>query len=147
MLPFRSKDYIMNTKQTFVKGCSKMGKNTSPCFVLSLELENNPLIFSVIEDELEICRVIYNTILGKYLKLEHQMKREKAYKKLIRQYKAVSGKLEKTPKDEHLKAEKKTIQEKLKQLREKYQITEYVSHKWVKPIREHFGNKVNNKKR
>lgn len=72
-----------------------MAKTSSPSFVLSLELKKNPLLFSVAFDELEICRVIYNTVLGKYLKLEKQMKREKRYKKLIRQLKAVSKKLEK----------------------------------------------------
>ncbi|MGW8905576.1 hypothetical protein, partial [Heyndrickxia sporothermodurans] len=58
-------------------------KTSSPSFVLSLELKKNPLLFSVAFDELEICRVIYNTVLGKYLKLEKQMKREKRYKNLF----------------------------------------------------------------
>ncbi|MED3650760.1 hypothetical protein [Heyndrickxia sporothermodurans] len=79
-----------------------MAKTSSPSFVLSLELKKNPLLFSVAFDELEICRVIYNTVLGKYLKLEKQMKREKRYKKLIRQLKAVSKKLEKNEQNKAL---------------------------------------------
>ncbi len=78
-----------------------MTKNQSPSFVLSLELASRPSIFAVASDELEICGVIYNTILGQYLKLEEQMKREKQYKKLIRQYKGVSKKLH-TDKDNAL---------------------------------------------
>ncbi|MFC8575084.1 hypothetical protein ACFUCO_17005 [Heyndrickxia sporothermodurans] len=120
-----------------------MAKTSSPSFVLSLELKKNPLLFSVAFDELEICRVIYNTVLGKYLKLEKQMKREKRYKKLIRQLKAVSKKLEKNEQNKALIKDKKHIQDELKTLREKYHLTEYSSHVWVKPVREHFGSKVN----
>ena len=79
-----------------------MAKAISPSFVLSLELKSNVLMFSVIEDELEICRVMYNTVLGTYLKLETQMKREKSYKKWIREYRFVSKKLERNPNDEVL---------------------------------------------
>jgi len=64
-----------------------MAKRRSPSFVPSLELKEDPMLFSIIVDNLEICRVMYNTILGKYLKLETQMKREKQYKKYIRQWK------------------------------------------------------------
>lgn len=68
-------------------GGFQMAKRRSPSFVLSLELKEDPMLFSIIVDNLEICRVMYNTILGKYLKLETQMKREKKYKKYIRQWK------------------------------------------------------------
>ena len=90
-----------------------MAKAISPSFVLSLELKSNVLMFSVIEDELEICRVMYNTVLGTYLKLETQMKREKSYKKWIREYRFVSKKLERNPNDEVLVKEKKIIQKTL----------------------------------
>ena len=58
-------------------GDFQMAKRRSPSFVPSLELKEDPMLFSIIIDNLEICRVMYNTILGKYLKLETQMKREK----------------------------------------------------------------------
>ena len=124
-------------------GYSCMAKTTSPSFVFSLELEKNPIVFSVIEKELEIARVIYNTVLGKYLKLEEQMKREKRYKKLVLQNRGVSKKLAKDPSNKILIAEKKCIQAAFEELRLKYALTEYASHEWIKPIREHFGNKVN----
>jgi hypothetical protein len=101
------------------------------------------LMFSLLSDELEICRVMYNTILGTYLKRETQMKRKKTYKRLIRQFKGVAKKLEKDEENTFLKREKKGIQEELKTLRQKYQLTEYASHEWVKPVRKHFDNKVN----
>lgn len=120
-----------------------VAKAQSPSFVLSLGLAHHPRIFAVISDELEICRVIYNTILGQYLKLEEQMKREKQYKKLIRQYKGVSKKLQTDKDNPFLMNELKLIRQKLKALREKYQLTEYASHHWVKPVRKHFQNRVN----
>src|SRR5699024_6313462 len=46
------------------------------------------MLFSIIVDNLKICRVMYNTILGKYLKLETQMKREKQYKVNTKKFKA-----------------------------------------------------------
>jgi hypothetical protein len=100
-------------------------------------------MFSTISDELEICRVMYNTILGRYLLVEKQMKRENVYKKLIRQWKGVQNKLQKDKENAFLLNEKKSIQQEFQTLREKYHLTEYASHKWVKPVRKHFGNKVN----
>ncbi|MBS4178442.1 hypothetical protein [Lederbergia citrea] len=120
-----------------------MAKESSPSFVLSVEIERNPKMFSIISDELEICRVMYNTVLGQYLKREKQMKREKHYHKLIRQWKGVSKKLEKDQKNPLLLNEKKHLQQQFKALREKYLLMEYASHDWVKPVRNHFGNKVN----
>src|SRR5690625_2879296 len=69
-------------------GGFQMAKRRSPSFVLSLELKEDPMLFSIIVDNLEICRVMYNTILGKYLKLETQMKREKNTRNI-----SVSGKI------------------------------------------------------
>src|SRR5699024_3396526 len=40
-------------------------------------------------------------------------------------------------------SDKKHIKVQLNDLRKKYQLTEYASHMWVKPVREHFGNRVN----
>ncbi|MGM8364055.1 RNA-guided endonuclease TnpB family protein [Virgibacillus sp. W0181] len=120
-----------------------MSKRRSPSFVLSLELRKDPALFSVIANNLEICRVMYNTVLGSYLKLETQMKRERKYKKYIRQWKAVSKKLEQDHENPSLIQDKKHIEAQLSDLRKKYQLTEYASHHWVKPVRQHFGNRVN----
>src|SRR5690625_2397006 len=105
-----------------------MAKRRSPSFVLSLELKEDSMLFSIIVDNLEICRVMYNTILGKYLKLETQMKREKQYKKYSRQWKALSRKLETDGGNTILMADKKHIEAQLNDLRKKYQLTEYASH-------------------
>ncbi|QKY69885.1 hypothetical protein [Lentibacillus sp. CBA3610] len=60
-------------KHTFLANeVSTLAKRTSPTFVLTLELDHHPRMFSVITDELEICRVIYNTVLGEYLKRDKQ---------------------------------------------------------------------------
>lgn len=120
-----------------------MVKRQSPTFVLTQELEEQPLLFSIIEKELEICRVMYNTILGNYLKLEKQMKREKQFKSLLRQYKGVQKKLEKDIENKQLIEEKKVLQQAFKLLRDQYELNEYASHNWVKVIRKHFGNQLN----
>jgi hypothetical protein len=120
-----------------------MVKKQSPTFVLTQELEEQPLLFFIAENELENCRVMYNTILDNYLKLEKQMKREKQFKKLMRQYKGVQKKLEKDTKNKQLVEEKKVLQQAFKLLRDQYQLNEYASHYWVKAIRKHFGNQVN----
>jgi chromosome segregation ATPase len=70
-----------------------MAKETTPSFVLTLELETNPSIISSIESNLEVSRVIYNSCLGELVKREKQMKRTKKYKKVRRCLRAVSKKL------------------------------------------------------
>ncbi|RHW39033.1 hypothetical protein D1B31_13805 [Neobacillus notoginsengisoli] len=115
----------------------------SPSFVLTLELNSHPRMFSVADKELEILRVLYNTVLGNYLKLENQMKRLKEYKKWIRQLKGIKRKLARDEENPFLQNELKCLREKLKGLRDQYQLTEYASHTWVKSIRKHFGDKVN----
>lgn len=120
-----------------------MAKQSSPSFVLTLELEKSPRLFSRISDELEICRVMYNSVLGHYLKREKQMKRTKTYKRLIREYKGVSKKLNHDEENPMLIQDKMRIQQQLKALRETFQLTEYASHEWARAIRKHFGDKVN----
>ncbi|WP_059173465.1 hypothetical protein [Bacillus sp. FJAT-27445] len=115
----------------------------SPSFVLTLELDSHPGLFSAADKELEILRVIYNTVLGNYLKLENQMKRLKEYKRWIRQLHGIKGKLAFDEENPFLQNELECVRERLKDLREQYQLTEYASHAWVKGIRKHFGDKVN----
>ncbi|WP_257351001.1 hypothetical protein [Pseudalkalibacillus decolorationis] len=120
-----------------------MAKGQSPSFVFTLELERDPRLFSILERELEVCRVIYNTVLGMYLKREHQYKREKAYKRCLRQLKGIRQKLGSDQYNPTLIEERKNVSMQLNQLREKHQLTEYAAHQWVKSIRQHFGNQVN----
>jgi len=56
------------------------------------------------------------------------MKREKQYKKYIRQWKALSRKLETDGGNTTLLADKKHTEAQLSDLRKKYQLTEYASH-------------------
>ncbi|WP_313428539.1 hypothetical protein [Siminovitchia terrae] len=69
-----------------------MAKDLTPTYVISQEMDCSPAVRSAILKELELCRVMQNTILGEYLKRDKQMKRRKIFKKLIRQYKAVKEK-------------------------------------------------------
>ncbi len=124
-------------------GGVEVAKGQSPSFVFTLELEKNPRLFSNLEKELEVCRVIYNTVLGMYLKREQQFKREKVYKRCIRQLKGIHHKLRLDEDNLILKEERKALYLQLNQLREKYQLTEYAAHQWIKPIRQHVGNQVN----
>ncbi|WP_156324516.1 hypothetical protein [Bacillus sp. FJAT-27245] len=77
---------------------------------------------------MEILRVIYNTVLGNYLKRENQMKRLKEYKRSIRQLHGLKRKLAIDEGNPCLLNELECLRERLKDLREQYQLTEYASH-------------------
>jgi hypothetical protein len=132
-----------------VNGGEEMARDKSPTFVLPIKLKHDERLISIIESELEINRIIYNTCLGELLKREHSMKRTKCYKKCIRDTRAVSEKLrlaEKSKKADRIKGykeKKKRISKRFQSLREAFGLTEYSIHAYVPPIRFHFGNRVN----
>ena len=70
-----------------------MAKTKTPSFIIDAELKGKNRDLLMIESELEINRVIYNTSLGEYLKREKQMKRKKRYKKLVRISRAIKSHL------------------------------------------------------
>lgn len=126
-----------------------MAKDTSPTFVLSLKLLIQKADAGLIEKENEINRVLYNTCLGELLKRETSMKRTKRFKKVLRQYRAISIKLDQaeSKKDKQdiafFKAEKRGVQVAFKELRTEFGLTEYSIHAFMTPVRAHFGNRIN----
>ncbi|MEH7246919.1 hypothetical protein V7114_09080, partial [Neobacillus niacini] len=72
-----------------------MAKVKTPSFIIDVELKGRNRDFLMIESELEVNRVIYNTSLGENLKREKQMKRTKRYKKLVRISRAIKSHLAK----------------------------------------------------
>ena len=131
-----------------VKGV-EMAKETTPSFVLTLEMETNPSIISSIESDLEVSRIIYNSCLGELVKREKQMKRTKKYKKIRRCLRAVSKKLsyyetqENKAKIEFYQAEKKQLISELLDIQKQFYLSEYSMHEYMKSIRNHFGDTLN----
>jgi len=122
-----------------------MAKDTTPSFTLEVELVVSPFIVSMIERELDINRVVYNTTLGELLKREKQLKQAKRYKKSMRVLFALNQQLSSCDKktEKKLTQEKKTITAILTSLREEYGLTEYSMHAYCTPIRHHFQDAVN----
>ena len=128
----------------------KVGEKTvkakTPSFIMDVELIGKNRDFLMVESELEINRVIYNTSLGEYLKREKQMKRTKRYKKLVRILGAIKLHLAENAnkeKMEYFQNEKKNLSEEFKKLREEFGLTEYSMHEYIKEVRNHFNGKTN----
>ncbi|SDN85777.1 hypothetical protein [Bacillus sp. OK048] len=123
-----------------------MAKAKTPSFIIDVELKGRNRDFLMIESELEVNRVIYNTSLGEYLKREKQMKRTKRYKKLVRITRAIKSHLAKNSNKEKMKYyqnEQKNLSEEFKKLREEFGLTEYSMHEYIKEVRNHFNGKTN----
>ncbi|MDR7079207.1 hypothetical protein J2Y03_004265 [Neobacillus niacini] len=123
-----------------------MVKAKTPSFIIDVELKGTNRDLLMIDAELEINRVIYNTSLGEYLKREKQMKRTKRYKKFVRISRAIKSQLAKNSnkeKMEYYRDERKNLSEEFKKLREEFGLTEYSMHEYIKEVRNHFHGKVN----
>ncbi len=123
-----------------------MAKAKTPSFIIDVELKGKNRDFLMIESELEINRVIYNTSLGEFLKREEQMKRTKQYKQLVHIARAIKSQLAKKnnkEKMEYFQNEKKNLSKEFKKLREEFGLTEYSMHEYIKEVRNHFNGKTN----
>ncbi|MEH6992488.1 transposase [Neobacillus drentensis] len=123
-----------------------MSKAKTPSFIIDVELNDKNRDFLMIESELEINRVIYNTSLGEFVKREKQMKRTKQYKKLVRIARAIMSHLAKNKhkeKMEYFQNEQKNLSEEFNKLRKEFGLTEYSMHKYIKEVRNHFNGKIN----
>jgi hypothetical protein len=128
------------------KGVNIMARETTPSFIIELEMLVSSSTRSTIVKELECNRVIYNTALGQYLKREEQMKRTKKYKRIYSQLKVINRKIETKKKDEtaliELGKERARIIKNLQSLQRECGITEYSMHDYIKGVRSHFQNTV-----
>jgi hypothetical protein len=123
-----------------------MAKAKTPSFIIDVEIKGKNRDIFMIESELEINRVIYNTSLGEYLKREKQMKRTKRYKKLVRISSTIKSHLAKNSnkeKMEYFQNEQKNLSIEFKKLREEFGLTEYSMHQYIKEVRNHFNGKTN----
>jgi hypothetical protein len=123
-----------------------MAKSKTPSFIIDVELKGMKRDFLMIESELEINRVIYNTSLGEFLKRDKQMKRTKRYKKLVRISRAIKSHLAKNSNKgtmENFQNDQKNISGEFKKLREEFGLTEYSMHQYIKEVRNHFHGKIN----
>ena len=123
-----------------------MARSITPSFIIDVELKGKNRDLLMLESELEINRVIYNTLLGEYLKREKQMKRTKRYKKLVRISRAIKSHLARSnnkEKIEYFQNEQKNLSKEFKKLREEFGLTEYSMHEYIKVVRNHFNGKTN----
>src|SRR3954447_13466354 len=114
-----------------------MVKAKTPSFIIDVELKGTNRDLLMIDAELEMNRVIYNTSLGEFLKREKQMKRTKRYKKLVRISRAIKSHLANSSNEEKLtyyKNEQKDLSEEFKKLREEFGVTEYSMHEYIKQV-------------
>ncbi|WP_310195628.1 transposase [Neobacillus niacini] len=121
-------------------------KAKTPSFIIDVELKGTNRDLLMIDAELEINRVIYNTSLGEYLKREKQMKRTKRYKKFVRISRAIKSHLAKNSNKEKMECfqnEQKNLSKEFKKLREEFGLTEYSMHEYIKDVRNHFHCKIN----
>lgn len=139
-----------------------MAKVVTPSFVLTMELDLKKInkseqIIKIVTSESDINRQLYNSCLGELLKREKQMKRTKLYKKLVGQISGISKqisfyevKVTKNESDADYKAklkyfqkEKDRVMKQIFDMQTEYGLFEYSMHEYIKPMRAHFGNKVN----
>lgn len=59
-----------------------MARKTTPSYVLTLKLDTNDRDSSILEKRFEICRKLYNSILGIGLKRFNALSELKVYRKL-----------------------------------------------------------------
>ncbi|CAG9607617.1 hypothetical protein [Pseudoneobacillus rhizosphaerae] len=123
-----------------------MARETTPSFIIEMEMLVSSSTRSTIVKELECNRVIYNTALGQYLKREEQMKRTKKYKRIYSQLKAINRKIESKKRDEtaliKLGKEREGLIKNLQSLQGEFGLTEYSMHNYIKGVRSHFQNTV-----
>lgn len=99
-------------------------KTTTASYILTLDL--NPEIYQqhILEKRFNIARQIYNACLGELLKRYKMLQNNKEYQEAI-----------KMPKSK----ERNNL---FKQLNQKYKLSEYSLHDFVKPIQHHFSKNI-----
>ena len=93
-------------------------------FILTLKLDTEKYQENILTKRLEISRNIYNSCLGELYKRYNHMKESKDYQRIVKLSKG------------------KERNKRFRELNEKYGLTEYSLHKYVKPIQKHFKKNI-----
>jgi len=93
-------------------------------FILTFKLDTEKYQENILNKRLEISRNIYNSCLGELFKKYNHMKESKEYRKVVKMLKG------------------KDRNKKFNELNEKYGLTEYSLHAYVKLMQKHFKNNI-----
>ncbi len=121
--------------------CSVMAQKEKPSYVLTLPLMCNPYEIAVLDERFHQAEHIYNQVL-KYAKTRlFELKRNKKYKRLLKQYSEYKTleeqdfencrKAKKKEKSDYTKLKNEASKE-LKEVQLKFKVSEYQLHEYVK---------------
>lgn len=99
-------------------------KETTPSYILMLDLEPEIYQQDIFDTRFNIARQIYNSCLGELLKRYKMMQADKEYPLVVE------------------RAKSKERNKLFKQLNQKYKLNEYSLHDFVKPMQHHFSKNI-----
>jgi hypothetical protein len=125
-----------------------MVKKTTPSYVLTLELDTDNSDNSILEKRFEICRKLYNSILGEGLKRFKAVSELKKYRKIRKELAIINKSYHKDADTKKSKIHEKLRKEKYKELRDllgEYGINEYSLINEMTPMYKPFNKNIDNK--
>jgi hypothetical protein len=125
-----------------------MGKSKTPSYILTLKLETNDRDKFILEKRFEICRKLYNAILGIGLKRFKAVSELKVYRKLRKELAEINKSYYKDENSKKSKLNEKLRKDKYKELTTllgEYGINEYSLINDMTPMYKPFNKNIDNK--
>ena len=125
-----------------------MAKKQTPSYVLTLKLDTNNRDEAILDKRFEICRKLYNSILGLGLKRFKAVSELKAYRKLRKELAELNKSYYKDENSKKSKLNEKLRKEKYKELTNflgEYGINEYSLINEMTPMYKPFNKNIDNK--
>lgn len=125
-----------------------MAKSKTPSYVLTLKLETNDRDNVILNKRFEICRKIYNDILGKMLKNFNAVSEFKSYRKIRKELSVLNKKYYNCSDDKKLKTIEKDRKAKYKELKDyllEFGLSEYSLINAITPMYKPFNKNIDNK--
>lgn len=125
-----------------------MARKTTPSYVLTLKLDTNDRDSSILEKRFEICRKLYNSILGIGLKRFNALSELKVYRKLRKELTEINKSYYKDENSTKPKLNDKLRKEKYKELTAllgEHGINEYSLINEMTPMYKPFNKNIDNK--
>ncbi|MBN3352149.1 transposase [Clostridium botulinum] len=125
-----------------------MGKSKTPSYVLTLQLKTNKREESIMGKRFEICRKLYNSILGIGLKRFNALSERKRYRKLRKELAEINKQYFNCNDDKKLKIIEKQRKEKYRELNTllgEFKINEYSLINDMTPMYKPFNKNIDNK--
>ena len=125
-----------------------MAKSKTPSYVLTLQLKTNKREESILEKRFEICRKLYNAILGISLKRFNTLTERKYYRKLRKELSKINKQYFNCNDNKKLKVIEKQRKEKYRELStllNEFKINEYSLINDMTPMYNPFNKNIDNK--